>query len=350
MKRIKYIDGKTLYEHICSRENIEEAVKKACKDHARNKSVIEIKLNPEPYIDEVQRILETESFEYSSFKTKVIFERGKERKLCFTDTFPDRIVQHAVFNVVTPILHKSIPRDEYAAIKGRGTHICGERVYRTLLNDMEGTRYCLKMDIHHFFDSISRKKLFEMIKKKIKCPKTLNILFKIIFTTPGKKGLPIGLYSSQILSVFYLSEFDHYCKETLGIKYYFRYMDDIVILSHDKNILHNIRRLVQEKLKEYKLELKRNYAVFPVEKRRIDFVGFVSNHETKMIRKSTKISYIRSCNKIIKKVKTKKPIELHDLLSMESYKGIISWSTDHGLIDKYDTKVCIALEIGGNEV
>lgn len=110
--------------------------------------------------------------------------------------------------------------------------------------DWGHTWFCLKMDVSHFFDNIDREILFEMIKKKIKCRRTLEILRRIIFEVPGNVGLPIGLFSSQILSVFYLSEFDHYCKEVLGIRYYYRYMDDIVILASNKNLLHNYLRFI----------------------------------------------------------------------------------------------------------
>ena len=346
MKRVKSINGIELYDLICDRDNIREAIRLACKDHAKDKSVIAIKMNPEPYVDKIHEILVNESFEYSRFKNKTIFERGKKRDLCFTQTDPDRIIQHAVFNIVGDILHKCIPKDEYAAIKGRGTHACSMALRKALWDCPWRTRYCLKIDIRHFFDNIDRNILFDMIKRKIKCRRTLNILHTIIFDAPGKKGLPIGLYSSQTLSVFYLHGLDHYCKETLGIKYYFRYMDDIVILASNKNHLHNYRRLISRYLSSMNLSLKQNHAIFPVDKRRIDFVGFVHDHKQVMIRKKTKKSYIRSCNKIIRYLKKNTPVSAHMIASKQSYEGIAGWATSDAIVEKYSGRVYRAIEFG----
>ena len=344
MKRIGQINGVPLYDIICSRENVEQAFKSACKDHAKDRAVQTMKANPEPYITGVMKILEEESFTYSSFKTKQIWERGKVRDLEFTRTYPDRIVQHAVFNVVAPILHGTVIKDSYAAVKGRGTHACSMAVRTALFEDPYGTSYCLKMDVHHYFKNIKWDKLFSLIKKKIKCRRTLNILHEIIYGVPmGETGekvrLPIGLFSSQILSVFYLAYFDHYCKETLGIRYYFRYMDDIVILASNKILLHNYLRYIIKYLATLGLKLKKNYAIFPVDKRRIDFAGYVHDHKQVMLRKKNKISYIRVCNNCIRLLKNDIPLTEHILMSKNAYEGMIGWCTDDRLLKKYSNTV-----------
>ena len=234
MRRIKTIEGVELYDIICSRENVEAAVQAACRDHHKDPAVIRIRENPEPYIQAAIQILVTGSFHYSNFRTKRIFERGKQRNLCYTRTFPDRIIQHAVLQVVGPILLGTCIRDTYAAIKGKGLHRCNRYIREVMHNDPEGTEYCCKMDMSKYFPSIDRNKLFALIKKKIKCARTLEIISRMIFEVPGKKGTPVGLYSSQIFSTFYLTYFDHYCKEVLGIPYYARYMDDVVIFARRK--------------------------------------------------------------------------------------------------------------------
>ena len=185
-----------------------------------------------------------------------------------------------------------------------------------------------------------------MLKRKLKCFRTLELLHRIIFDVPGTKGLPIGLFSSQILSVFYLNNLDHYCKEGLHIRYYYRYMDDVAILASNKNLLHNYLKYMRRQLKRYGLAIKSNWAIFPMEKRRLDFVGFVFNHTEIMIRKRSKIQYIRSCNNIIRCLKRHTPITSHMLLSKISYEGILSWSTSDALVNIYSKKVDIALEFG----
>lgn len=347
MKRIRYLNGKELYDCICDMDNIYDAIKDASKDHARDPAVQRMKQYPEQYAKIVHKILTEERFRYSKFKQRTILERGKLRELCYTNTFPDRVVEHCVFNVVAPILHASVPTCEWAAIKGRGAHRCSARLHNDLMHDWKGTKYCLKVDVHHFFDSIDRNILFDMIKKKIKCPRTLKILHTLIFGTPGDRGLKIGLYGSQILSVFYLSGLDHYLKERLGLRYVYRYMDDIVILASSKMILHNVLFYMRTYLKDnLGLELKDNYAIFPVEKRRIDFVGYVLNHLTVMIRKKTKMKYIGQCQMMVRHVKRGISITTHDILSKRSYEGMFIWCTDKTPIYKYDGMVDTMITFG----
>lgn len=352
MKRIKHVGGKDLYDLICDEENIKDAINKACKDHATDPAVIRMKQDPEPYIKAAEQILTDRSFHYSKFRHKTIIERGKQRNLCFTRTFPDRVIQHTVFNVVAPILHSTIISTEFAAVKGRGTHACAMRVYEDMRNDPSHTKYALKMDVHHFFDSIDRNILFKLIKRKIKCPDTLEVLHRIIFDAPGDKGLPIGLYSSQILSVFYLSSLDHYCKQTLGQRYYYRYMDDIVVLSGNKNVLHNCLRFIKYFLKKnLNLTLKKNHAIFPTMKRRLDFVGYVFSRFGVMIRKRNKIAYIRVCKTIIRHMQRPgRKITLHMVMSRRSYEGMLSWCTDDTLVQKYGGCVDVAMEFGRHSI
>ena len=346
MKRIGNIDGVKLYDIICSRENIEEAVKLACKDHGDDVAVRRIREDPEPYINAAQEILLNRSFHYSKFKEKDIWERGKHRHLVFTRTFPDRIIQHAVFNVVAPILHATVIPNEFAAVKGRGTHKCSMVVRRDLQKDWRHTWFCLKIDVSKFFDNIDRDILFGMLKRKLKCRETLDILHKIVFDVPGEKGLPIGLFSSQILSVMYLAGFDRYCKERLGIRHYYRYMDDIVILASNKNILHSCLAFMEGELAGIKLAVKGNWAIFPVEKRRVDFVGFVHNHTSVAVRKRTAIRYRRTCNVIISAVRKRIPVTMHMLLSKQSYEGIIGWATAGSLVNIYSVRADMALIFG----
>lgn len=74
---------------------------------------------------------------------------------------------------------------------------------------------------------------------------------------PKGKGLPIGNMTSQLLAIYFLNDLDHYIKEELHCKYYVRYMDDFIIFSPDKERLKEIRNIISEKLKEYKLELNK---------------------------------------------------------------------------------------------
>lgn len=347
--RIGNINGIKLYDVIRSEDNIRLAIKEACKDHAHDPAVIRMKEDPEPYVSAIKDILDSESYKPSKYKTKTIYERGKRRRLCYSRTFPDRIIQHCVFNVVGPILHRTIPTCSYAGVKGRGVHDCRTAIKDAIRKDRYGTQYVAKMDVYHFFQSIPRDAMFDAVGSKVKCRRTLDLIHKIIFDVPGRKGLPIGLYSSQILSTYFLAYIDHFCKEVKGIRHYFRYMDDIVILGSNKPALHSHIAHIREKLHEKGLRLKGNHQVFPLSKRRLDFVGFVQDRFGHiMIRKRTKISYMRACRRVISAIRQRGSRYFsHHLRSMLTYEGCIrKWCTDNGLINKYGNKAYTAIEFG----
>ncbi len=131
----------------------------------------------------------------------------------------------------------------------------------------------------------------KLLRKKIKDNDLLYLLDNII---DSAEGVPIGNYLSQYLANFYLTYFDHWLKEVKGIKYYFRYCDDIVILHNDKEYLHKLLEDIKVYLKNnLKLEVKSNYQVFPVDKRGLDFVGYKSYHTHILLRKNIKLRFIR---------------------------------------------------------
>ena len=132
--------------------------------------------------------------------------------------------------------------------------------------------YCLKLDVRKFYPSINHYVLKKMLRRKFKDADLLWLLDEIIDSAPG---LPIGNYLSQYFANFYLAYFDHWIKEEKRVKYYFRYADDMVILSDDKSYLHDLLKEIGKYFnEELKLEIKSNYQIFPVDSRSIDFVGY----------------------------------------------------------------------------
>lgn len=178
----------------------------------------------------------------------------------------------------------------YSCIKGKGIHAAANEL-KIALKDVEGTTYCLKLDIKQFYPSINHDILKALLRRKFKDRDLLWLLDDII---DSSVGVPIGNYTSQTFANFYLSGFDHWLKETKGVKYYFRYADDMVILSNDKQYLHRLLADIREYLDvELKLTVKHNYQVFIVDVRGIDFLGYVFYHTHVMIRKSIKKNFAR---------------------------------------------------------
>lgn len=270
MKREGYI-----YPRICSMDNIREAHKNARRDKSFYKEVRMIDENPTPYFEEIQQMLVKKTYYTSPYTIFQKHDSGKIRTIYKLPYYPDRIIHWAILLQTSHLFMRVFMPCSHAAIPGRGIHSAMRQVADYLTADPEGTKYCLKIDVHHFFPTIEHEILKQMLRKIIKCPDTLEMYDRIIDSMDGDIGVPIGNYPSQFLANFYLSYFDHWMKEVLHIKYYTRYMDDIVILAGSKEELWGYLILMRMYLwNELRLDIKDNYAVFPVASRSIDFTGY----------------------------------------------------------------------------
>lgn len=278
-----------LYDQICSPENLRLADVKASKGKRRQRGVRAHRRNQEANLLQVERMLVNETYRTSPYYTFTIRE-PKERTIFQLPYFPDRIIHHAVMNILEPCFMRVFTADTYSCIKRKGIH-AASRALRRALCDEAGTQYCLKLDIKKFYPSVDHDILKALLRRKFKDRRLLNLLDGII---DSADGLPIGNYLSQYFANFYLTYFDHWLKEVKGVKYYFRYADDIVILAPDKVTLHALLADIKKYLTvELKLTVKQNYQVFPVDARGIDFVGYVHFHSHTRLRKTIKKNFAR---------------------------------------------------------
>lgn len=287
MKRIGNI-----FDSIKNLENLRIADKKAKKGKLNQKEVREYFKDRESKLESLYNILTNGEFKTSEYSVFKVYE-PKERVISKLPFFPDRICQWAVYSQLEKIFTPTFTSDTYSAIKGRGIHKLSGNLKKSL-KDIDGTKYCLKLDIRQFYPSVNSEILKQKIRRKIKCIKTLQLLDNII---DSAEGLPLGNLLSQLFANVYLNEFDHFIKQQLKVKYYFRYCDDICILSDNKRDLHNTLHTIKGKLINLKLEVKGNYQIFPVEKRGIDIVGYRHFHTHTLLRKTIKKNYIKNKNK-----------------------------------------------------
>lgn len=279
MKRIG-----NLYTQITSMENLILADTKAQKGKQGTYGVKLHNRSRESNLLMLQQLLVSKTYATSKYDIFKVFE-PKERTVYRLPYFPDRIAHHAIMNILEPIMVAHFTTDTYSCIKNRGIHKLANKLKESI-KDIEGTRYCLKLDIKKFYPSIDHDVLKGLLQKKFKDEDLLWLLFEIIESAPG---LPIGNYLSQYLANYYLSNLDHWIKEELRMKHYFRYADDLVLLSNSKVQLHQIRIEIDSYLAEnLNLEMKDNWQVFPVDARGIDYVGYVFFHSHTRIRKGIK--------------------------------------------------------------
>lgn len=278
-----------LYQEIISIENLTQAWEKARKGKSKQPGVIAFENDAETKLQELHLMLKNKEYKTSVYTTFKIYE-PKERLIFRLPFYPDRIVHHAIMNVMEDIFVSSFTADTYSCIKGKGIHAAHNNIKRAL-RDEKGTEYCLKIDIKKFYPSIDHDILKELLRRKIKDKDLLWILDEIIDSTDG---LPIGNYLSQYMANFYLSGFDHWIKQTKCCQYYFRYADDCVFLASDKASLHQLLADIKEYLScKLKLLVKENYQIFKVEDRGIDVLGYKYFHHYILLRKRIKKSFAR---------------------------------------------------------
>lgn len=330
-----------LHDKLCTIENIEVADDNARKNKNKkydiNKHDKNRQYENEDLVDKLLN-LKYKTSKYSLYK---IYE-PKERIIYRLPYYPDRIAHHAIMNVVKDIWTKSFIHNTYSCIEGRGIHLCASNLKRDLRKYPNETTYCLKLDIKKFYPSIPHNGLKECIRKKIKDKDFLIILDEIIDSTDsvrntsskltGKEGVgvPIGNYLSQYFANLYLSELDHLCKEELKCKFYYRYADDIVILSNDKDFLHKVLIYIKLYIHTIGLKVKDNYQIYPVDSRGINFVGYVFYHTHALIRKSIKYKIIRLVNSYLNREIDRKEFKIR----MCAYYGWLKHANTKNLLYK----------------
>ncbi|WP_317899444.1 reverse transcriptase domain-containing protein [Aurantibacillus circumpalustris] len=287
MKRIGNI-----YQNICSVDNLRLAEKKARKGKLTQPGVKQFDLNSESYILLLHEALLNKTYKTSEYKVFKIFE-PKERDVYRLPYYPDRITHHAVMNILEPMFNSVFTSDTYSCIKKKGIHGASYAL-RSALKDKNETKYCLKLDVKKFYPSVDHNVLKKLLRRKIKDLDLLWLLDEIIDSAPG---LPIGNYLSQYFANFYLTYFDHWIKESVGVKFYFRYSDDLVILAPNKEYLHKLLADIKNYLNSsLNLTVKSNYRIFPVSCG-IDFVGYVHYHDYVKMRKTIKQDFARAVNR-----------------------------------------------------
>jgi len=330
---LEMITYNRLYEKINSLDNLLLAWRNARKHKTKKDYVILFESNLRENLLSLHRELKDETYKPEPLKTFILRD-PKTRKIS-KSAFRDRIVHHAVFQVIEPIFDKTFINGCCANRKGKGN------LYALKLFDKfkrkvskNNTRNCfvLKADIKHYFFEVNQEILLNILRKKIKDENTINLINKILKNYPNKeKGMPLGNLTSQFFANVYLNELDYFVKHELKAKYYIRYVDDFVILHESKEQLEIWKKQIDEFLKEkLKIELHTEKSRIISLSRGVDFVGFRNFYYHRLLRK-------RNVKKMMIKIKLYKEglMPLDKLL--ESYKGwnaYAKWSNSYKLRER----------------
>jgi hypothetical protein len=247
-------------------------------------------------IRELAESISSGTFTVKDYREREIVEGGKLRKIQVLSMY-DRIGVNAVMSIVDKHMRKRFIRTTSASIKERGMHDLLAYIRRDLKEDPEGTQYCYKFDISKFYDSVQPDYVMYCVRRIFKDKRLIALLDGFVRMMPS--GISIGLRSSQGLGNLLLSVFlDHYLKDKYGVRHFYRYCDDGVVLAKSKEELWYVRDIVHEQVAKIGLKVKDNERVFPVGEG-IDFLGYVIyNSEHVELRKRIKKKMARKMHEI----------------------------------------------------
>jgi len=314
-----YMEGNNLYHKIISLDNLILAWQKARKGKTKKDYVIEFEKNTEKNLLDLHFELKDETYYPKPLKTFILRD-PKTRKIS-KSAFRDRIVHHAICNILEPIFDKTFIYDSCANRKGKGNLFALKRFdkfQRKITKNLTKDAFCLKADIKHYFQEVNHEVLLNIMKRKIADSLTINLIEKIVanskikktiylrfldaqdsvknldmkreiniwLSSQNRKGMPLGNLTSQFFANIYLNELDYFVKYQLKAKYYIRYVDDFVILHNSKEQLEEWKAQINNFLNnQLKIELHPDKSRIIQLSRGIDFVGFRNFYHFKLLRK-----------------------------------------------------------------
>lgn len=284
-----------LWQEICSIENVTKSVYttlKAQRNNAQKRAFIS---DLQGNINRIQQQLADKTFEFSTLYEFRVYE-PKER-IIHCPILTDKCVHHAIMDVCKPYIIDKLIYDTYGSIKGRGLQMCADKMIRNRRKYEDW--YYVQIDCKKFYPSIPHDEVKRCIREVFKDKDLLFYLDKIIDRHQDfeNRGLAIGVFPSQYLSNLVMNDVDRYAKEIMRIKWYFRYMDDIICFVPTKEDAHKVLDGLTEKIECIGMNVKNNARIAPF-RCGIDIIGYKFYPTHTLIRKRTKLNMIRKARKL----------------------------------------------------
>ena len=257
-----------LYSQIINFENILLASQQSQKGKRFRPNVLDFNYHLETELIRLQQQLTDKTYQPGAYRTFHL--TNPKSRLISAAPYRDRVVHHALCNIILPIFEKTFIHNSYANRLGFGTH----RALRKFTDFARNSNYVLQCDIRKYFPTIDHIILKQLLRRKLKCPDTLWLIDTLIdnsneqetvidyflgddLLTPviRRKGLPIGNLTSQFFANVYLNSFDHFVKEELKISKYVRYVDDFALFSDERQLLADARLAIEEYLSQLRLKI-----------------------------------------------------------------------------------------------
>ena len=306
---------RNVYNEICSFENLYRAYQKARRGKRYLDYTVQFDRRLEENLLELSRELQDQSYFPGEYRTFWIQE--PKPRLISAAPFRDRIVHHALIDVIEPLIDPSFIEDTYACRKGKGTHAAIDKCQHYLRR----FPWVLKCDIRKYFPSIDHEILVSQLKRRISDEKTLWLISLLLRTSneqepvpmwfsgddllspvERRKGLPIGNLTSQFFANIYLDGMDHFIKHELRCKGYVRYMDDFILFGDTKECMLIWRKKIRKYLDRLRLKLHSKKQEILPGKNGISFLGFMLYHNLRRLSKDNITSFRRRSRKQVREI------------------------------------------------
>lgn len=319
------------FDKYLTYENLMKAHKKSSDNKKCRKDIIMFNLKQESYIQYIYDELKNKTYKHGGYTIFYVHE-PKLRKVQ-KSRYLDRIVHRwIVDNFLAPVYLPQFIENSYACIPKKGMHQASLDVKKGMLHCKRiwGEYYIIKMDVSKYFQSINVEILKNILERKIKDEKLMWLINEILDSS-DENGIPIGNYTSQIFANIYLNEVDQYIKHNLKIKYYYRYMDDsIILIKTKKEAIEVLGKIIVFLKDNLKLSLNKKTQIFK-SKQGVNFCGYKINEYRMKIREKGKKSLKRKIKKLKENVKN------GSMTSKEAHKylcghiGYIKYADVHNL-------------------
>ncbi len=279
-----------LYQLAFTKENLYKAYLDARKGKRNKVGTFLFEKNIGENIDSLHYELSNFLYKPKEYRTFFVYEPKK--RIIKAPHFRDLVVQHSIYRVIYNIFNSTFIDTSFACRKNGGTHKCSVYTQREM-RKYDGDLYFVKLDIRKFFYSIDRDILKKLFEKKIKDKAMINIMSLFANDNSSDVGIPIGNLLSQLYSLIYLNELDHFVKRELKAKSYVRYVDDFVLIGLTLDEANDAKEKC-EKFVQDKLNLELSHWHIQKIRRGINFVGYRTWKKVKFVRKHSLYKFKRA--------------------------------------------------------
>ncbi len=327
---------KNLYKELCSLKNLEKAFRKSKKRKSKMLYVKEFEANLQNELIKLNQELESQTYKPRSLRRFII--RDPKTRTIHSSAFRDRVVHHALINIIGPIFEKRFIHDSYASRIGKGTHnaiLRFDKFKRKVSKNNARSCFVLKADVKHYFETVDHKNLLDIIKKRIKDKKVIWLIETILSNFNQKikdKGMPLGNLTSQFFANVYLNELDYFAKHKLKAKYYLRYVDDFVILHKNKNVLIRYKEKIKDFLnRNLKLTLHPGKSKIVHLTNGISLLGYRIFYYYRLLRKTNKRKFDKNFSEKLSLFKEGLITYENLISSLTGWFGYAIWANTHKL-------------------